>query len=145
MCKLHIPERTVKYFMVGATFAALLFFTGPAFAGASPVGFWVGYVDGFLSLLKLVVSPFMDVTLVSAYFGRWTYSLGYYLGVLTFAGLAGAVASVDNGYNVPLGNEPNRGGKRSDPAVIAGVEPAATPVGHTIAEQRATARTMVDA
>lgn len=83
----------MKYFMVGATFVALLFFTGPAFAADPAPGFWAGYIDGFLSLLKLVVSPFLDVTLVAADLGHWEYSLGYYLGLLTFAGLAGAIAS----------------------------------------------------
>ena len=63
------------------------------FAAAAAPGFWAGYVDGFLSLLKLVVSPLMDVTLVSADLHHWAYSLGYYLGLLTFAGVAGAIAS----------------------------------------------------
>ena len=68
-----------------------------AFAAEPAPGFWAGYVDGFLSLLKLVVSPVMEVTLVSEAFGQWGYSLGYYLGLLTFAGLAGALASRESG------------------------------------------------
>jgi hypothetical protein len=135
----------VKYFMVGATFAALLFFTGPAFAGGSAAGFWMGYVDGFLSLLKLVVSPFVDVTLVSAYFGRWTYSLGYYLGVLSFAGLAGAAASVDTGYSVQLGKDSSPADERPDLAARTGANIQAAPVEHSIVEQRRSARTMADA
>jgi hypothetical protein len=87
----------MKYFMVGATFAALLFFTAPAFAAEPALGFWAGYIDGFLSLLKLVASPLMEVTLVAADLGHWEYSLGYYLGLLTFAGLAGAIASLESG------------------------------------------------
>jgi hypothetical protein len=74
-------------------FAALALFAGPAFAADVSPGFWSGFLDGFLSLLKLVVSPLMDVTVVSDSFGPWAYSLGYYLGVLSFAGAAGAVAA----------------------------------------------------
>lgn len=74
--------------------AGLALVATPAFAAVdlSP-GFWSGFLDGFLSLLKLIVSPLFDVTIVSEHFGPWAYSLGYYLGVLTFAGTAGALAA----------------------------------------------------
>jgi hypothetical protein len=78
--------------MVGATFVAPLF-AGPAFAAEPAPGFLAGYIDGILSLLKLVVSPLVEVTLVSADLGDWEYSLGYYLGLLTLAGVASAIAS----------------------------------------------------
>ena len=74
-------------------FVALALFAAPVFAADVPPGFWSGYLDGFLSLLKLVLSPLMDVTIVSDNFGPWAYSVGYYLGVLSFAGAAGAVAA----------------------------------------------------
>ncbi len=74
-------------------FAALALFAAPAFAADAPPGFWSGYLDGLLSLLKLVVSPLIDVTIVSESFGPWSYSIGYYLGVLSFAGAGGALAA----------------------------------------------------
>jgi hypothetical protein len=74
-------------------FVALALFAAPVLAADVGPGFWSGYLDGFLSLLKLVLSPLMDVTIVSENFGPWAYSIGYYLGVLSFAGAAGAVAA----------------------------------------------------
>ncbi|NLD54356.1 MAG: hypothetical protein GX652_06810 [Burkholderiaceae bacterium] len=85
-------------------FLALALFAAPAFAADAPPGFWSGYPDGFLSLLKLVLSPVIDVTIVSEHFGPWAYSVGYYLGVLSFAGTAGAVAaSSDPSAEIQLG------------------------------------------
>jgi hypothetical protein len=74
-------------------FLALALFSAPVLAAEPGAGFWGGFLDGFLSLLKLVVSPVMDVTIVGDDFGPWGYTLGYYIGVLAFAGAAGAAAS----------------------------------------------------
>jgi hypothetical protein len=76
-----------------AAFLALASFAGPALAAEAAPGFWTGFLDGFLSLLKLLASPFVDVTIVTDDFGPWAYTIGYYLGVLSFAGSAGAAAS----------------------------------------------------
>ena len=73
----------------------LLLLAAPAQAVDSAIavaGFWAGFVDGLLSLFKLLLSPFAKVSLVGD-FGTWSYTVGYYLGVLTFVGLAGAAAS----------------------------------------------------
>ena len=45
-----------------------------------------GTVDGLVRLVKLLLSPLLDVTLVAEAFGTWKYRMGYYSGVLTFAG-----------------------------------------------------------
>ena len=85
-------------------FVALALFAGPAFAAGAPPGFWSGMLDGFLSLPKLVVSPLVEVTIVSKDFGPWPYAVGYYLGVLSFAGGAGAVAaSGEPSADIPWG------------------------------------------
>ena len=73
--------------------------SSPASAAESAVavaGFWSGFIDGFLSLLKLLLSPWLDVTLVADHFGAWGYAIGYYLGVVAFVGAAGAAASSEN-------------------------------------------------
>ncbi len=87
----------MKYFMVGATFAALLLFTIPAFAAHPDPGFWPGYLDGFLSLPRLIVSPVVDVTIVREHLGPLGYTAGYCLGLLSFAAAAGALAAVETG------------------------------------------------
>lgn len=56
-------------------------------------GFWSGFGDGFLALLKLLVSPLYDVTLVDTRADAGLYDAGYYLGVLLFAAFAGLAAS----------------------------------------------------
>lgn len=56
-------------------------------------GFWVGFGHGLLGLLKLLISPLVDVTIVDPRADSWTYTAGYYLGVLTFASAGGMVAS----------------------------------------------------
>lgn len=74
----------------------LLMLVFPAVAAAPAVsqgGFWSGYVDGFLGLLNLLASPFIDLGLDVRDIGTWAYQVGYYLGVLTFVGAAGAAAS----------------------------------------------------
>jgi hypothetical protein len=76
--------------------AALVLFAyaGPAEAatGVQP-GFWTGYGDGLLSLITFLLSPIADVTIFDGSALDWSYDIGYCLGVLTFAGAAGAVAS----------------------------------------------------
>jgi len=56
-------------------------------------GFWSGFGDGFLALLKLLVSPIYSVTLVDTSAEGRLYDVGYYLGVLLFATFAGFSAS----------------------------------------------------
>lgn len=56
-------------------------------------GFWVGFGDGLLGLLKLLISPLVDVSIVDPRADGWTYTAGYYLGVLTFAAAGGMAAS----------------------------------------------------
>jgi hypothetical protein len=93
----------MRYFMMGATFTALLFFTAPAFAAADErPGFWAGYLDGFLSVLKMIVSPFLDVAIVSAEFGPLAYTLGFYSGLLSFAGVAGALVAAGTSSKAAL-------------------------------------------
>ena len=73
----------------------LVSFAGPAQAAEPAVavaGFWTGFIDGFLSLFKLLLSPFLQITLVGD-FETWGYTTGYYVGVLAFMGAAGATAS----------------------------------------------------
>jgi hypothetical protein len=93
MCNLHIWEEEVKHVLQVAAFVALALFAGPALAADAVPGFWTGFLDGFLSLLKLLVSPFIEVTIVAERFGPWAYAIGYYSGVLAFAGVAGLAAS----------------------------------------------------
>jgi hypothetical protein len=83
----------VKHVLQAAAFLALALFAGPALAADSVPGFWTGFLDGFLGLLKLLMSPFIEVTIVSERFGPWAYAAGYYSGVLAFAGTAGLAAS----------------------------------------------------
>ena len=94
MCNLHIWSwHIIKPFQWMA-FLVLALFAGPVLAAETGVAtFWTGFIDGFVSLIKLLLSPFFDVTLVVEDFGGWGYRMGYYLGVLTFAGVAGAAAS----------------------------------------------------
>ena len=83
----------MKHVLQLVTLLALALFAGPAFAADVDPGFWTGFLDGLLSLFKLLVSPLMNVTIVAEDFGTWAYAIGYYLGVLTFAAMAGAAAS----------------------------------------------------
>ena len=66
-------------------------FAAPAIAAefAGP-GFWTGFLDGTFCIFKLLLSPFVELSLVSAQLDNWSYALGYYLGVLSFAVAAGA-------------------------------------------------------
>lgn len=71
-------------------------------------GFWVGFGDGLLGLLKLLISPLVDVSIVDPRADGWTYTAGYYLGVLTFAaagGMAASTASPEPSLNI--GNNPS--------------------------------------
>ena len=72
----------MKQVLQVAAFVALACFAGPALAADAEPGFWAGLTDGFLSLLKLLVSPLLDVTIVPEDFGRWAYAIGYYVGDL---------------------------------------------------------------
>jgi hypothetical protein len=56
-------------------------------------GFWAGLMDGFMSLPKLLVSPFVDVVLVDPGAHPLVYDIGFYAGVLLFAGAGAAAAS----------------------------------------------------
>ncbi|MBA3479465.1 MAG: hypothetical protein H0T52_13865 [Lautropia sp.] len=59
----------------------------------SEPGFWAGLTDGFLALLKLLISPVASVAIVDPAASGWHYDAGYYVGVLTFAAAAGMAAS----------------------------------------------------
>jgi hypothetical protein len=61
--------------------------------GLHPGVLAIGFADGLLSLLKLIASPLADFTLVDSATGRWTYKVGYGVGVLTFAAAAGAAGA----------------------------------------------------
>lgn len=73
-------------------FLALALFAAPALAADPSAGFWTGFLDGFLSLLKLLVSPLIDVNVVSRDLGPWGYAVGFYAGILSFAAAAGAAS-----------------------------------------------------
>jgi len=84
--------------VLAALFVALQ--AGYAEAAAAPAtsGFWAGLWDGFLSLMKLLGSLFANLTLFDREAQSLSYDLGFCLGVLSFAGLAGALDSaVENG------------------------------------------------
>jgi len=70
-------------------------YAAPALAdtAAYAPGFWAGFVDGFMALLKLLASPLIQVALVDAGAHALAYDIGYYGGVLTFAASAAAAAS----------------------------------------------------
>lgn len=87
----------MKHVLQMVAFIALALFAGPALAADALPGFWTGFLDGFLSLLKLLASPFMDVVVVTKDFGPWDYAIGYYGGVLAFASAAGMAASSGDG------------------------------------------------
>ena len=75
----------------------LLVFTDPVASVTSATiaqgpGFWEGILEGFLCLPKLMASPFADVTLVDPSDHPFGYNIGFYAGVLLFAG-GGAAAS----------------------------------------------------
>ena len=56
-------------------------------------GFWEGLVHGLLSLPKLLVSPFLDVVLVSPGSHPPRYDIGFNAGVLLFASGGAALAA----------------------------------------------------
>lgn len=83
-----------KSLLLALAFVMLASFAAPAMASTAIMAtFWTGLVDGFLSLLKLLVSPLFNVVLAAEDFGTWGYRVGYYIGVLMFVGVAGATAS----------------------------------------------------
>lgn len=73
--------------------AALAPFSVEAATLTYDIGFWGGFGDGLLGLLKLLISPLVSVSIVDPAADSWTYTLGYYLGVLTFAAAGGMAAS----------------------------------------------------
>jgi hypothetical protein len=63
-------------------------------------GFWEGLLHGFLSLPKLLISPFVEVTLVDSGAHLFSYDIGFFVGVLLFASAgAAAAASTPNTGN----------------------------------------------
>jgi hypothetical protein len=84
----------LRYVLYGSAAFLLAIYAGPAeAAGGYTPGFWVGFEDGLLSLLKLMASPLADFTLVDSQADSWAYKVGYGLGVVTFAAAAGTAAS----------------------------------------------------
>jgi len=77
----------------------LLTFAGPVASVTSVAtlapgpGFWEGLLHGFLSLLKLMARPFVDVAIVDAGNRLFSYDIGFYVGVLLFAGVGAAAAA----------------------------------------------------
>lgn len=61
-------------------------------------GFWAGLWDGFLSLLKFLISPLFEVNIFDRSNAQsGSYVFGYYLGVIVFALAAGTAASPGRG------------------------------------------------
>ncbi len=61
-------------------------------SAADSPGFWSGFGDGMLSLLRFLASPLTDVTIFDGDAQNRLYDVGYFFGVLTFTGAAGAAA-----------------------------------------------------
>ena len=57
------------------------------------LGFWEGLLHGFLSLPKLLISPFVEVTLIDSGEHLLSYDIGFFVGVLLFACAGAAAAS----------------------------------------------------
>lgn len=93
----HPSESTGRFLRcVVAVLAALLVATyaGSVEAAVRPEwGFWIGFGDGLLGLLKLVASPLVNVTVFDRSAQNWLYDLGYFGGVFTFAVTARLAAS----------------------------------------------------
>ena len=79
---------------IGVALLLMLFATSAQAAalGTDP-GFWAGVADGFLALMKLLVSPITSVSIVDPAAVSWQYDAGYYIGVLAFAATAGMTAA----------------------------------------------------
>lgn len=60
--------------------------------GDSAAGFWSGYADGLLAVVKLLASLVVEVDVVADGSVRWSYKVGFYLGLLSFAVAAGLMA-----------------------------------------------------
>jgi hypothetical protein len=75
-----------------------------AVASAAP-GFWEGLVHGLLSVPKLLASPFLEVVLVSPGRHLLSYDIGFYAGVLLFAGGGAALAASTPTTYEPAGAE----------------------------------------
>ena len=88
-----VPTALSKAILIlGVVFIALQASSAEA-AVVNPPGFWAGLGDGFLSLIKLLVSLVANVTLFDREARSLSYDIGFFLGVFGFAGLAGAVDS----------------------------------------------------
>lgn len=80
-------------------FAAILVLASvatPVFAAdVAGAGFGTGFLDGFLSLFKLLLSPFVDLNVGTESLAAGSYTFGRYLGLLSFAVAAGAAGHSD--------------------------------------------------
>jgi hypothetical protein len=87
----------------GASAALLLTGTaGPSEAatGSHP-GLWTGFWDGFVSLLRFLISPLLDVSVFDHNgAGSGLYVIGYFTGVLGFALAAASAASAERNASV---------------------------------------------
>ena len=64
-------------------------------------GFWIGFGDGLLGLLKLVASPLVNVTVFDRSAQSSLYGFGYFVGVFTFAVTARlATSSADTEFGI---------------------------------------------
>jgi hypothetical protein len=83
-----------KFSLLVLALVLLVPVTGEAAAvvGAEP-GFWVGFVDGALGLIKLLISPLVQMTIIKGDVQSGWYEAGVYLGALSFAGTAGLAAA----------------------------------------------------
>lgn len=90
----------VKYAAFAATFL-ILCLSGEAAhaldvvsaAATSSPGFWSGFTDGLLSLVKFLASPLTELTIFDGDAQSNLYDVGYLLGVMTFTGAAGVAAT----------------------------------------------------
>ena len=93
----HLSDSTGRFLRCAvAVLAAFLVATyaGSAEAAVRPEpGFWIGFGDGLLGLLKLVASPLVNVTVFDRSAQSSLYDLGYFVGVFTFAVTARLTAS----------------------------------------------------
>jgi hypothetical protein len=87
-----------KFLVLAVTLALLVPATSEAAAvlGAEP-GFWVGFLDGASGLIKLLISPLVQMTIIKGDVQSWWYEAGVYLGALSFAGAAGLAAAPAEG------------------------------------------------
>jgi len=82
-----------KLVFVSVGLFIVLHATSAVAAAPSSLGFWAGLGDGFLSLVKLLANLIVNVQLFDREARNLSYDVGFFLGVLGFAGLAGALDS----------------------------------------------------